>query len=64
MHKLSSPLTKFCFQGPTTTNCYLLENAIRRDPPVQNFHLDRNPTNFDSEFNEESSGGRDNHEFH
>ena len=64
MHKLSSHLTKFCFQGPTNTECFPLENVIRREPPVQNFDLDRNPTNFDSELNEESSGGRDNHQFH
>ena len=38
-----------------------MENFIRRDPPVQNLDLDRTPTNFDSGFNEESSGGRDNH---
>ena len=41
MNKLNSPLTKFSFQGPTNTEYFPVENIIRRDPPVQNFELDR-----------------------
>ena len=52
MNKLNSPLTKFSFQGPTNTEYFPVENFIRRDPPVQNFELDRTPTKFDSGFNE------------
>ena len=60
MNKLNCPFTKFSFQGPTNTEYFLVENFIR-DPPVQNLDPNRTPTNFDSGFNEESSGGRDNH---
>ena len=60
MNKLNCPLTKFSFQGPTNTKYFPVENFIRRDPPVQNLDPIRTPTNFDSGFNEESSGGRDN----
>ena len=60
MNKLNNPLTKFSFQSPTNTEYFPVENFIRRDSPVQNFDLDRTPTNFDSGFNESSSGGRDN----
>ena len=60
MNKLNSPLTKFSFQSPTNTEYFPVEKFIRRDSPVQNFDPDRTPTNFDSGFNEASSGGRDN----
>ena len=61
MNKLNCLLTKFSFQGPTNTEYFPVENFVRRDPPVQNLDPNRTPTNFDSEFNEESSAGRDNH---
>ena len=61
MSKLNSPLTKISFQSTTNTEYFPVENFIRRDRPVQNLDFDRTPTNFDSGFNEESSGGRDNH---
>ena len=60
MNKLNSPLTKSSFQSPTNTEYFPVENFIRRDSPVQNFDPDQTPTNFDSGFNEASSGGRDN----
>ena len=60
MNKFNSLLTKFSFQSSTNTEFFPVENFIRRDPPVQNLDLDRT-TNFDSGFNEENSGGRDNH---
>ena len=37
-----------------------MDNFQRRDSPLQNFDPDRTPTNFDSGFNDASSGGRDN----
>ena len=46
--KLNSPLTKFSFHCPTNTKYFQVENFTRRDPPVQNFDLDRTSTNFDS----------------
>ena len=61
MNKLNCPLTKFSFQGPTNTECFTVENFIRRDPTVQKLDPDRISTNFDSGFNEESSAGRNNH---
>ena len=61
MNKLNSPLTNISFQGSTNTEYFPVENFIRRDPPVQNFDLDRTPKKFDSGFNEESSGGHHNH---
>ena len=65
MNKLNSPLTKFSFQGQTNTECFPVENFIRRVPPVQNLVPDRTPTNFDSGFNEEISAGRNSHpQFH
>ena len=60
MNKFNSPLTKFSLQSPTNTKYFPVENFMRRDSPVQNFDPDRTPTNFDSGFNEASSGGRDN----
>ena len=60
MNKLNSPLTKICFQSPTNTEYFPVENFIRRHSPVQNIDPDRTPTNFDSGFNEARSGGRDN----
>ena len=54
-------MTKFSFQGPTNTEYFPVENFIRRDQPVQNLDPNRTPTNFDSGFDDESSGGRNNH---
>ena len=59
MKKLNSRLTNLSFQSPNNTEYFPVENFIRRDSPVQNFDPDRSPTNFDSGFNEASSGGRD-----